>query len=87
MTKQYLNENNNQVVGESNTFWIDVQLKWGNFDSHDIHKYTKVKFIEYTSDNMSVYPSPFGIIICFDLAYNTYSCYGNYFKGLKEILV
>lgn len=42
--------------------------------------------MEYTNDSMSVYPSSYGIIICFDLAYNTVSCYGNWFKGLKEVI-
>jgi pre-mRNA-processing factor 8 len=24
----------------SNKFWIDVQLRWGDFDSHDIERYS-----------------------------------------------
>ena len=25
----------------SNKFWLDVQLRWGDFDSHDIERYTR----------------------------------------------
>lgn len=35
---------------------------------------------------MSVYPSSYGIVICFDLAYNMVTCYGNWFPGLKELM-
>ena len=31
----------------SNKFWIDVQLRWGDFDSHDIERYTRAKFLDY----------------------------------------
>jgi hypothetical protein len=42
----------------SSKYWIDVQLRWGDFDSHDIERYTRAKFLDYSSDNMSIYPSP-----------------------------
>ena len=45
----------------SNKYWIDVQLRWGDYDSHDIERYTRAKFMDYTTDNMSIYPSPTGI--------------------------
>lgn len=32
---------------------------------------------------MSLYPSKAGIIIAYDLCYNMYSAYGNWFPGLK----
>ncbi|OLY78026.1 Pre-mRNA-processing-splicing factor 8 [Smittium mucronatum] len=67
-------------------FWIDVQLRWGDFDSHDIERYTRAKFLDYTTDNMSIYPSPTGVMIGFDLAYNLYSAYGNWFPGMKPLL-
>ena len=54
----------------SNKFWVDVQLRWGDFDSHDIERYTRAKFLDYTTDNMSIYPSPTGVMIGIDLAYN-----------------
>ena len=44
----------------TNKYWIDVQLRWGDFDSHDIERYTRAKFLDYTTDNQSIYPSPTG---------------------------
>ena len=44
----------------SNKYWIDVQLRWGDYDSHDVERYTRAKFLDYTTDNMSIYPSPTG---------------------------
>ena len=32
------------------------QLRWGDYDSHDIERYTRAKFLDYTTDNMSIYP-------------------------------
>ena len=31
----------------SNKYWIDVQLRWGDFDTHDIERYTHAKFLDY----------------------------------------
>ncbi|OCF43147.1 pre-mRNA-processing-splicing factor 8 [Kwoniella heveanensis CBS 569] len=70
----------------SNKFWLDVQLRWGDFDSHDIERYARAKFLDYSSDSQSIYPSPTGVLIAIDLAYNLYSAYGNYFPGLKPLL-
>uniref|UniRef100_A0AC35TUB0 MPN domain-containing protein n=1 Tax=Rhabditophanes sp. KR3021 TaxID=114890 RepID=A0AC35TUB0_9BILA len=67
-------------------FWIDIQLRWGDFDSHDVERYARAKFLDYTSDNMSVYPSPNGVLVAIDLAYNLYSAYGNWFPGLKPLV-
>ena len=53
-------------------YWIDVQLRWGDFDSHDVERYARAKFLDYTTDNMSFYPSPTGTMISVDLAYNLY---------------
>ncbi|KAJ9070725.1 pre-mRNA-splicing factor 8 [Entomophthora muscae] len=66
-------------------FWVDIQLRWGDFDSHDIERYTRAKFLDYTTDNMSIYPSPTGMMIGVDLAYNMYAGYGNWFPGLKPL--
>jgi pre-mRNA-processing factor 8 len=30
----------------------------------------RAKFLDYTTDNMSIYPSPYGCMIGIDLAYN-----------------
>jgi hypothetical protein len=37
-----------------------AQLRWGDYDSHDVERYTRAKFLDYTTDNMSIYPSPTG---------------------------
>ena len=44
----------------SQKYWLDVQLRWGDYDSHDVERYTRAKFLDYTTDNMSIYPSPTG---------------------------
>ena len=38
-------------------YWLDVQLRWGDYDSHDIERYTRAKILDYTTDNMSIYPA------------------------------
>ena len=73
-------------VTTSSKYWVDVQLRWGDFDSHDIERYTRAKFLDYTTDNMTMYPSPTGCIIAVDLAFNLYSGYGNWFPGNKPLM-
>ncbi|KAG5176712.1 NUC071 domain-containing protein [Tribonema minus] len=70
----------------SNKYWLDIQLRWGDFDSHDVERYARAKYLDYTTDNMSIYPSPCGVLIAIDLAYNLYSGYGNWFPGCKPLL-
>lgn len=72
--------------GTANKFWIDVQLRYGDYDSHDISRYTRAKFLDYTSDGISVYPSPAGLMVGIDLAYNMYDAYGSWFPGLKPLM-
>jgi hypothetical protein len=36
----------------SNKYWIDVQLRWGDFDTHDIERYTRAKFLDYVSSDL-----------------------------------
>lgn len=80
-------ESNFQTGGlQAEKFWIDVQLRWGDFDSHDIERYTRGKFLDFTADNVSFYPSQCGIVIAVDLAYNYYSAYGNWVPGLKPLI-
>ena len=38
------------------------------------------------SDSMSIYPSPTGVMIGIDLAYNLWSAYGNWFPGMKPLV-
>jgi pre-mRNA-processing factor 8 len=73
-------------AGTNNKYWIDVQLRWGDFDSHDVERYSRAKFLDYTTDNMSIYPSPTGTLIAIDLAYNLFSAFGNWFPGVKPLL-
>lgn len=70
----------------TNKYWIDIQLRWGDFDSHDIERYSRAKFLDYTTDNMSIYPSPTGCLLAIDLAYSLYSGFGNYIPGGKPLL-
>ena len=70
----------------TNKFWIDVQLRYGDYDSHDIERYVRAKYLDYTTDSMSIYPSGTGCMIGIDLAYNLYSAYGQYFPGLKQLV-
>ena len=67
-------------------YWVDVQLRWGDYDSHDVERYARAKFLDYTTDNMSIYPSPTGVLIAIDLAYNLHSAFGNWFPGSKPLV-
>lgn len=83
-----LHENKEQYDGTtSNKFWIDVQLRWGDYDSHDIERYARAKFLDYTTDSISIYPSPTGCLIAVDLAYNMHSAFGNYFPGIRTLIL
>ena len=44
-------------------YWLDIQLRWGDYDSHNIERYTRAKFLDYTTDNMSIYPAPTGLMV------------------------
>ncbi|KAJ5232232.1 hypothetical protein N7468_005188 [Penicillium chermesinum] len=67
-------------------FWLDVQLRYGDYDSHDIERYIRSKYLDYTTDSGSTYPTATGLTIGIDLAYNLYSAYGQYFPGLKSLV-
>ena len=70
----------------TNKFWLDVQLRYGDYDSHDIERYTRAKYLDYTTDSASIYPSATGLMIGIDLAYNLYAAFGMYFPGLKVLI-
>ena len=56
-TPSLLADTKDNYEGTSSTkYWIDVQLRWGDYDSHDIERYTRAKFLDYTTDNISIYP-------------------------------
>ncbi|AEO57364.1 hypothetical protein MYCTH_2303431 [Thermothelomyces thermophilus ATCC 42464] len=88
VTRPSLLFDNKDVIEATTTskFWIDVQLRYGDYDSHDIERYVRAKYLDYTTDSMSLYPSPTGLMIGIDLAYNLYSAYGQYFPGLKAVV-
>lgn len=82
-----LHDNKDSFDGTtSSKYWIDVQLRWGDYDSHDIERYARAKFLDYTTDNISLYPSPTGTLIALDLAYNLHSAFGNWFPGVKTLI-
>ena len=81
------NEGQNKPTKYTTKYWVDVQLRWGDYDSHDIERYARMKFLDYTDDNMSTYPSPTGVLIAIDLAYNLYSGYGNYIPEIKPLML
>ena len=88
MSNPSLLTDSREVVGgaSGSKWWIDVQLRWGDFDSHDIERYCRAKYLDYTTDNTSIYPSPSGVLIGIDLAYNMHSAYGSYIPGSKPLL-
>ncbi|WOO77065.1 Pre-mRNA-processing-splicing factor 8 [Vanrija pseudolonga] len=82
-----LTDNRDTMDGTTSAkFWIDVQLRWGDFDSHDIERYARAKYLDYSSDSQSIYPSPTGTLIAIDLAYNIYAGYGCWFPGFKPLM-
>lgn len=81
-----LTANNDVFDSTTNKYWIDVQLRWGDFDSHDIERYSRAKFLDYTTDSQSIYPSPTGVLVGVDLAYSIHSGYGNWFPGVKVLM-
>ena len=82
-----LHEARDTFDGPSTTkYWLDIQLRWGDFDTHDIERYSRAKYVEYSTDNSNTYPSPTGALLAVDLAYNLYSGYGVWFPGVKPLL-
>ena len=37
----------------TNKFWIDVQLRYGDYDSHDIERYVRAKYLDSSGDETS----------------------------------
>lgn len=61
-------------------------MRWGDYDSHEIERYARAKFLDYTQDNMSLYTSGHGALVAVDLAYNLHSAYGVWIPGLLIII-
>ena len=80
-TKERFNTQN-----KTHTLWVDVQLRWGDYDSHDIERYTRSLFLAYTTDTQSRYPCQTGIMIGIDLCYNIWTAYGTWIPGLQEVI-
>ena len=78
--------NDSKEATKSDKYWLDVQLRYGDYDSHDISRYARAKFLDYTTDNVSIYPSTTGCLVAIDLAYNMYDAYGNWFPGMKDLM-
>lgn len=79
-------KNDDMNAASASKYWIDVQLRYGDYDSHDISRYTRAKFLDYTTDSTSTYPAPTGAMVGVDLAYNVYDVYGNWFSGFKPLM-
>jgi pre-mRNA-processing factor 8 len=60
--------------------------RWGDYNTHDIERYGRCKFFDYTTDNRSIYPSPTGCVVAEDLAYNLHSTFGHWFPGCKVLV-
>jgi pre-mRNA-processing factor 8 len=60
--------------------------RWGDYDTHDIERYAWCKFFDYTTDSMSIYPSPTGCVVAVDLAYNLHSTFGYWFPGCEVLI-
>ncbi|KAM7446265.1 Pre-mRNA-processing-splicing factor8 [Porites harrisoni] len=88
VSKPSILADSNDIMDSTTTqkYWVDVQLRWGDYDSHDIERYARAKYLDYTTDNMSIYPSPTGVLIGIDLAYNLHSAFGNWFPGVKPLI-
>jgi pre-mRNA-processing factor 8 len=41
--------------------------------------------LDYTTDSISIYPSPTGCLIAIDMAYNMHAAFGNWFPGSKAL--
>ena len=82
-----LHDTNDAYEGTTaSKYWLDVQLRYGDYDSHDIARYTRAKFLDYTTDTASAYPTPTGLLVGVDLAYNVCDAYGNWFSGMKPLM-
>ena len=55
-------------------------------DSLQFRSYEFLNACSQVSDSMSIYPSPTGVMIGMDLAYNLWSAYGNWFPGMKPLI-
>jgi hypothetical protein len=71
-------------IDASETTMPSQAIWMGN--SHDVERYARAKFLDYTDRHMSIYPSPTGTLVAIDMAYNIYSAYGSWFPGVKPLI-
>ena len=79
-----------QIPNHRFTLWWSstinrAQLRWGDFDTHDIEHYTRANFLDYVSDSMSIYHQSF-FNWCndqyeFGVQPRLWSVYGNCFRA------
>lgn len=82
-----LHDQHDQDLGTPVTsFWIDVQLRYGDYDLHDVARYARAKFLDYTLDAALAYPLPAGLVVAIDLAYNSADVYGTWIPGMKPLM-
>lgn len=70
----------------ADALWVDVQLRWGDYDSHDAARYARARFLDYTTDAATAYPGPAGLLLAVDLAYGVWAAYGAWLPGLRAVL-
>lgn len=58
------------VTSKHHSFHTDPFLAKLTFysDSHDIERYVRAKYLDYTTDSMSLYPSATGLMIGIDVS-------------------
>ena len=74
----------------SSKYWIDVQLRWGDFDSHDIERYTCAKSLDYVCvqfcSRIPSTDSPSSLSGIRLYEYLPVPAYGNWFAGMEPLV-
>ena len=77
-------------VGETSTVMISSGIhalsSWTTYVTFHRRLSASSTHSHQISDSMSIYPSPTGVMIGMDLAYNLWSAYGNWFPGMKPLI-
>jgi hypothetical protein len=73
----------NSTTTTTQKYWIDVHLRWDDYSSQDVKRYARAKYY-CTTDNISIYSSPSGVLI--DLVYNFQPASGKRFPGAKHLI-